>query len=76
MNTGIQTSTATPYGAVTTTNPGQAYKRSRPKDLIGIIAAHHLPFLPWLPCFSGSSEGKNQNGGRCPWSPFYYGGWP
>jgi pyruvate ferredoxin oxidoreductase beta subunit/2-oxoisovalerate ferredoxin oxidoreductase beta subunit len=44
MNTGIQTSTATPYGAVTTTNPGQGYKRSWPKDLMGIIAAHNLPY--------------------------------
>lgn len=41
MNTGIQTSTATPYGAVTTTNPGQGYKRTWPKDLMGIIAAHN-----------------------------------
>ncbi|MCB0637467.1 MAG: hypothetical protein KDC54_12650 [Lewinella sp.] len=41
MNTGIQTSTATPYGAVTTTNPGQGFKRSWPKDLMGIIAAHN-----------------------------------
>jgi pyruvate ferredoxin oxidoreductase beta subunit/2-oxoisovalerate ferredoxin oxidoreductase beta subunit len=44
MNTGIQTSTATPYGAVTTTNPGIGYKRSWPKDLMGIIAAHNLPY--------------------------------
>jgi pyruvate ferredoxin oxidoreductase beta subunit/2-oxoisovalerate ferredoxin oxidoreductase beta subunit len=44
MNTGIQTSTATPYGAVTTTNPGKGYKRSWPKDLMGIIAAHNLPY--------------------------------
>jgi pyruvate ferredoxin oxidoreductase beta subunit/2-oxoisovalerate ferredoxin oxidoreductase beta subunit len=45
MNTGIQTSTATPYGAVTTTNPGVAgYKKSWPKDLMGIIAAHNLPY--------------------------------
>lgn len=44
MNTGIQTSTATPYGAVTTTNPGQGYKRTWPKDLMGIIAAHNLPY--------------------------------
>lgn len=44
MNTGIQTSTATPYGAVTTTNPGVGYKKSWPKDLMGIIAAHNLPY--------------------------------
>jgi pyruvate/2-oxoacid:ferredoxin oxidoreductase beta subunit len=44
MNTGIQTSTATPYGAVTTTNPGEGYKKTWPKDLMGIIAAHNLPY--------------------------------
>jgi 2-oxoisovalerate ferredoxin oxidoreductase beta subunit len=44
MNTGIQTSTATPYGAVTTTNPGAGYKKTWPKDLMGIIAAHNLPY--------------------------------
>ncbi len=44
MNTGIQTSTATPYGAVTTTNPGTGYKKTWPKDLMGIIAAHNIPY--------------------------------
>ena len=44
MNTGIQSSTATPYGAVTTTNPGAGYKKSWPKDLMGIIAAHNIPY--------------------------------
>lgn len=45
MNTGIQTSTATPYGAMTTTNPGSGgFKKTWPKDLMGIIAAHNLPY--------------------------------
>ncbi len=44
MNTGIQTSTATPYGAITTTNPGQGYKKTWPKDLMGIMAAHNIPY--------------------------------
>ncbi len=44
MNTGIQTSTATPYGAVTTTNPGSHFKKTWPKDLMGIVAAHNLPY--------------------------------
>lgn len=44
MNTGIQTSTATPYGAITTTNPGKGFKRAWPKDLMGIVAAHNLPY--------------------------------
>ncbi len=44
MNTGIQTSTATPYGAITTTNPSANYKKQWPKDLMGIIAAHNIPY--------------------------------
>ena len=43
MNTGVQTSTATPYGAITTTNP--AGKKTVAKDLIGIIAAHNSPYV-------------------------------
>jgi len=45
MNTGIQSSTATPMGAITTTNPGKGYKAAWPKDLIQIIAAHHIPYI-------------------------------
>ena len=44
MNTGIQTSTATPYGAITTTNPAAKIKDIWPKDLMGIIAAHNIPY--------------------------------
>ena len=44
MNTGIQSSTATPYGAVTTTNPVSGYKKSWPKDLMGIVGAHNIPY--------------------------------
>src|SRR3990172_12562495 len=44
MNTGVQTSTATPYGAITTTNPVMHYKNTWPKDLMGIIAAHNIPY--------------------------------
>ncbi len=44
MNTGIQTSTATPYGAVTTTNPAAKIKDIWPKDLMGIITAHNIPY--------------------------------
>lgn len=44
MNTGVQTSTATPYGAITTTNPDGSFKKTWPKDLMGIIAAHNLPY--------------------------------
>jgi pyruvate/2-oxoacid:ferredoxin oxidoreductase beta subunit len=43
MNTGVQSSTATPRGATTTTNP--AGKTSNAKDLMGIIAAHRIPYF-------------------------------
>jgi pyruvate/2-oxoacid:ferredoxin oxidoreductase beta subunit len=45
MNTGVQTSTATPYGAVTTTNTSANPKHNWPKDLLGIIAAHNIPYV-------------------------------
>jgi pyruvate/2-oxoacid:ferredoxin oxidoreductase beta subunit len=44
MNTGIQTSTATPYAAITTTNPSANIKNIWPKDLMGIISAHNIPY--------------------------------
>lgn len=42
MNTGIQGSSATPYGASTTTTPGG--KRQPKKDLMMIAMAHHVPY--------------------------------
>ena len=45
MNTGIQSSTATPFGAATTTNPGNDFRKIWPKDLMGIIAAHNIPYV-------------------------------
>lgn len=48
MNTGIQRSGATPFGASTTTSPagkksiGKAQQR---KDLTAIAAAHHIPYV-------------------------------
>ena len=47
MNTGIQRSSSTPHAAVTTTSPsGKARmgKRHLKKDIISIIAAHHIPY--------------------------------
>jgi pyruvate ferredoxin oxidoreductase beta subunit len=42
MNTGIQRSSATPFGATTTTTPlGKAQQR---KDLTAIVVAHHVPY--------------------------------
>ena len=47
MNTGIQRSSSTPHAARTTTSPpGKARmgKRHLKKDLVSIIAAHHIPY--------------------------------
>ncbi|MBI5014405.1 MAG: 3-methyl-2-oxobutanoate dehydrogenase subunit beta [Deltaproteobacteria bacterium] len=44
MNTGVQGSSATPYGAWTTTTPTGSPKRVRKKDIVGILAAHRIPY--------------------------------
>ncbi len=48
MNTGIQRSGATPFGASTTTSPAGKVipgKQQPRKDLTSIMAAHHLPYV-------------------------------
>jgi len=48
MNTGIQRSSATPYGASTTTSPAGKYSIGQTtwkKDLPGIAAAHGIPYV-------------------------------
>lgn len=45
MNTGIQRSSATPYGAWTTTTPIPHQKEHPKKRLLEIIAAHHIPYI-------------------------------
>jgi pyruvate/2-oxoacid:ferredoxin oxidoreductase beta subunit len=44
MNTGVQRSSSTPYGARTTTTPGSGWKRSRKKNIVEILAAHRIPY--------------------------------
>ena len=47
MNTGIQRSSSTPHAAATTTSPSgkeRMGKRHLKKDLLSIIAAHHVPY--------------------------------
>lgn len=44
MNTGIQRSSATPHGAWTTTTPVKHYKKGPKKNIMDIIAAHHIPY--------------------------------
>ncbi len=50
MNTGVQRSGATPYGASTTTSPlgkiskGESRPLSRRKDMVRVMAAHGIPY--------------------------------
>jgi pyruvate/2-oxoacid:ferredoxin oxidoreductase beta subunit len=45
MNTGIQRSSATPWGAWTTTTPVKHYKDKPKKDMEAIMAAHGIPYI-------------------------------
>ena len=48
MNTGIQRSSATPYGANTTTRPAGSVipgKTEKTKNLTKIMAAHNIPYI-------------------------------
>ncbi len=44
MNTGIQRSSATPWGAWTTTSPAGHPKSHPKKDILSILAAHRIPY--------------------------------
>ncbi len=44
MNTGIQRSSSTPYGAWTTTTPVKHFEKRPKKDIMGIVAAHQVPY--------------------------------
>jgi pyruvate/2-oxoacid:ferredoxin oxidoreductase beta subunit len=44
MNTGVQRSSATPFGTQTTTTPGAGWKKNRKKNIIEILAAHRIPY--------------------------------
>ncbi len=44
MNTGVQRSSATPFGTRTTTTPGQDWKKTRKKNIIEALAAHRIPY--------------------------------
>ncbi|MBN2104789.1 3-methyl-2-oxobutanoate dehydrogenase subunit beta [bacterium] len=44
MNTGIQRSSATPYGAWTTTTPVKHFKKAPKKNIMEIMVAHHIPY--------------------------------
>ena len=44
MNTGVQRSGATPWGAWTTTTPAGRPKSQEKKDVMAIVAAHRIPY--------------------------------
>ena len=44
MNTGVQRSSATPFGMRTTTTPGEKWKRTRKKNIVEVLAAHRIPY--------------------------------
>jgi pyruvate/2-oxoacid:ferredoxin oxidoreductase beta subunit len=44
MNTGIQRSSGTPWGAWTTTSPRERPKSRPKKDILSIMAAHRIPY--------------------------------
>lgn len=44
MNTGIQRSSSTPYGAWTTTTTGRDWKRLRKKNIVEVLVAHRIPY--------------------------------
>jgi pyruvate/2-oxoacid:ferredoxin oxidoreductase beta subunit len=44
MNTGVQRSSATPFGAWTTTTPAKRPKQQQKKDILRVLAAHGIPY--------------------------------
>jgi len=44
MNTGVQRSSATPWGAWTTTTPAVRPQSTQKKDILAILAAHRIPY--------------------------------
>jgi pyruvate/2-oxoacid:ferredoxin oxidoreductase beta subunit len=44
MNTGIQRSSSTPYGAWTTTTPVDAFEKAHKKNMVDIMVAHGIPY--------------------------------
>lgn len=44
QNTGNQRSSATPWGATTSTNPAPLPKSDNKKDIMGVLAAHRVPY--------------------------------
>jgi pyruvate/2-oxoacid:ferredoxin oxidoreductase beta subunit len=70
MNTGVQRSSSTPYGARTTTTPGQQWKRLRKKNIVEALVAHRIAYA--APARGPGTEGnKGQIHCRCQISPYF-----
>lgn len=71
MNTGIQRSSATPMYADTTTTPSGSVSNGKPqarKDLAGIIASHHIPYVAQT-TFIGNMKDLYQKAERAIYTP-------
>jgi pyruvate ferredoxin oxidoreductase beta subunit/2-oxoisovalerate ferredoxin oxidoreductase beta subunit len=44
MNTGVQRSSATPFGMQTTTTPADKWKKTAKKNIVEALAAHRIPY--------------------------------
>lgn len=44
MNTGVQRSSATPYGTRTTTTPDKSWKKTGKKNIVEALVAHRIPY--------------------------------
>lgn len=68
MNTGTQRSSATPYGASTTTTPVGKFSRGRvgwKKDMVAIVAAHDIPYVATAcPSYPFDLMGKIKRGAK------------
>jgi pyruvate ferredoxin oxidoreductase beta subunit/2-oxoisovalerate ferredoxin oxidoreductase beta subunit len=59
MNTGMQTSSATPFGARTNTAPYPLFKEGQKKDIMQIMAAHSVPYAATATiAFPGDMDNK------------------
>ena len=59
MNTGVQRSSSTPWGARTMTTPGDKWKRREKKNIVEIMAAHRIPYAATASmAFPGDLEKK------------------
>jgi pyruvate/2-oxoacid:ferredoxin oxidoreductase beta subunit len=65
MNTGVQRSSATPYGTQTTTTPADKWKKTGKKNIVEALAAHRIPYAATASIgFPGDMMRKFEKAGR------------